>query len=105
MSARSSQRIPLSPNILLKEHVYTKVQVHYASDVQDIVLKTENEPTCRDLANVLEETFRISSENQLVYYRGQRLHHKRSKSLDRSLSSYGIFSGSAITLVGKRGFL
>ena len=100
-----SARTPFSPSVLLKETIYTKLQVHFGGDIQEVVLKTEKQPTCRDLSKVLEETFRIPVENQLVYYRGQRLHHRHSKSVDRLLLRYGIFSGSLISLIGKRGLL
>ena len=87
------------------EHFYTKLQVHFGGDVQDIVLKTEKEPTCSDLANALEHTYRISTDKQLIYYRGQRLHHRHASSYDRALSRYGIFSGNLVKLVGRRGLL
>mgnify|MGYP002378928917 CR=1 FL=1 len=84
---------------------YTKLQVHFGGDVQDILLKTRNEPTCRDLADELERVFRISMANQFVSFRGQRLHHRHQANYDKTLSKYGIFSGNSITLVGRRGLL
>jgi hypothetical protein len=84
---------------------YTKLQVHFGGDVQEIVLKTHKEPTCRDLANTLQHIYRIQVENQLIYYRGQRLHHRHESNYDLNLSKYGIFSGNLITLIGKRGLL
>jgi hypothetical protein len=95
----------LPPTKASGEHTYTKLQVHFGGDVQDVVLKTDKEPTCRDLADVLESTYRIPVDNQLVYYRGQRLHHRHPKNYDRGLSKYGIFSGNVITLIGNRGLL
>ena len=86
-------------------HNYTKLQVRFGGDVQEVVLKTEKEPTCRDLARVLQHTYRIPIENQLIYYRGQRLHHRHQTNYDRTLGKYGIFSGNLITLIGKRGLL
>ena len=100
-----SRRTPLPPTRASGEHTYTKLQVHFGGDVQDIVLKTDKEPTCRDLADALQHTYRIVVDNQLIYYRGQRLHHRHPKNYDRTLSNYGIFSGNLITLVGKRGLL
>jgi hypothetical protein len=99
------RKTPLPPTRPSGEHTYTKLQVHYGGDVQDIVLKTDKEPTCRDLARVLQHTFRIPFDNQLIYYRGQRLHHRHASSYDRTLAKYGIFSGNLLTLVGKRGLL
>ncbi len=87
------------------EHSYTKLQVRYGGDVQEIVLKTEKEPTCRDLAKALQHTFRIPVENQLIFYRGQRLHHRHESNYDRTLSKYGLYSGNLVTLIGKRGLL
>ena len=97
----SSRRTPFTPSQLAREHIYTKIQVHYGGDIQDVVLKTDQEPTCRDLADMLEHTYRISVDHQLIFYRGQRLHHHYG----RRLSNYGIFSGNLVSLVGKRGFL
>ena len=87
------------------QHQYTKLQVIFGGDVQEIVLKTEKDPTCRDLAKVLQHTYRIPVENQLIYYRGQRLHHRHESNYDRALSKYGIFSGNLVRLCGKRGLL
>jgi hypothetical protein len=87
------------------EHMYTKLQVHFGGDVQDVVLKTDKEPTCRDLANELQHLYRIPIEDQLIFYRGQRLHHRHQSNYDRSLTKYGIFSGNQVTLIGKRGLL
>lgn len=84
-----------------REHIYTKVQVHHGGDIQDVLLKTDKEPTCRDLAEEIEHTFRVGVNNQLIFYRGQRLHHQQG----RRLSNYGIFSGNLVTLVGKHGYL
>ncbi|CAF2606070.1 unnamed protein product [Rotaria sp. Silwood2] len=104
MSDRS-QRTPLPSTRPSGEHIYTKLQVQFGGDVQDIVLKTEKEPTCGDLAKVLQHIYRITIDHQLVYYRGQRLHHRHPSSYERPLSKYGIFSGNIIKLVGKRGLL
>ena len=93
---------PLPPTRVEGNHVYTKLQVHHGGDVQDIVLKSEKEPTCRQLGQVLQETYRIPVDEQLIYFRGQRLHHHHSSSDDRPLSKYGIFSGNTITLVRKQ---
>jgi hypothetical protein len=87
------------------EHNYTKLQVRFGGDIQEILLKTEKEPTCRDLAKVLQHTYRIPIENQLVYYRGQRLHHRHESNYDRTLSKYGIYSGNIVKLYGKQGVL
>jgi hypothetical protein len=87
------------------EYVYTKLQVNFGGDIQEIVLKTDKEPTCRDLAKVLQHIYRISIENQLIYYRGQRLHHRHQSNYDRGLSKYGIHSGSLVKLIGKRGLI
>ena len=103
-----SHRSVLSPDSEVdhsKEHIYTKLQVHHGGDIQDLVLKTEKEPTCRDLAKALQQTFRIPIDHQLVYYRGQHLHHRHPKNYDRPLSKYGIFPGNLVKLVGKRGLL
>jgi len=99
------RKTPLPPTRASGNHIYTKLQVHYGGDVQDIVLKTEKDPSCRDLGKILQDTFRVPVDDQLIYYRGQRLHHHRSTSDDRDLSRYGIFSGNTVTLVGKRGLL
>lgn len=107
-TSQLSHRSPMSPSSEVdhsKEHIYTKLQVHYGGDIQDIVLKTEKDPTCLDLAKTLENIYRIPIDHQLVYYRGQRLHHRHVKNYDRPLSKYGIFPGNVITLVGKRGLL
>lgn len=87
------------------EHNYTKLQVHFGGDVQEVVLKTNKEPTCRDLAKALQHTYRIPIENQLIYYRGQRLHHRHESNYDRTLSKYGIYSGNLVKLIGKRGLI
>lgn len=89
----------------MAQRQYTKLQVHFGGDVQDILLKTTNEPTCRDLAYEIERVFRVPIGNQLVFYRGQRLHHRHRSNYDKNLSKYGIFSGNLITLVGRRGLL
>jgi hypothetical protein len=99
------RRHALPPTRLSGNYIYTKLQIHYGGDVQDIVLKSEEEPSCRDLAKVLQETFRIPVDDQLIYFRGQRLHHHHSSSTDQTLARYGIFSGNTMTLVGKRGLL
>ena len=96
---------PLPPTRVSGNHIYTKLQVHYGGDVQDLVLKSDKEPTCQDLTNALQEAFRIPIEEQLIYFRGQRLHHHSSSMGDRPLSKHGIFSGNTVTLVGKRGLL
>ena len=44
-----------------KEHIYTKLQVHHAGDIQDLVLETEKEPTCRDLAKAVQQINRNHS--------------------------------------------
>ncbi|CAF2527518.1 unnamed protein product [Rotaria sp. Silwood2] len=105
MNDQSFRKTPLPPTRTTGNHIYTKLQVHYGGDVQDIVLKTEKDPTCQDLGKVLEDTFRVSPNDQLIYYRGQRLHHQQTLSDDRPLSRYGIFSGNTVTLIGKRGLL
>src|SRR5579871_2911019 len=99
------EKTPLPPTKASNMHIYTKLQVHFAGDVQDVVLKTTKEPTCRDLANVLQDMYRIPFEKQLIYYRGQHLHHRHESNYDRALSKYGIFSGNLVTLIGKRGLL
>ena len=96
---------PLPPTRASGNHIYTKLQVHYGGDVQDIVLKSEKEPTRRQLAEVLQENYRIPIEEQLIYFRGQRLHHQHQSAEDQPLSKYGIFSGNTITLVGSRGLI
>jgi hypothetical protein len=87
------------------QYQYTKLQVHFGGDIQEVVLKTDKEPTCRDLAKVLEQLYRIPIENQLIYYRGQRLHHRHPSNYDRTLSKYGIHSGNVVKLIGKRGLI
>lgn len=105
MNDQSFRKTPLPPTRAIGNHIYTKLQVHYGGDVQDIVLKTEKEPNCRDLGKAIEEVFRVPANEQLVYYRGQRLHHHQPPSDERPLSRYGIFSGNTVTLIGKRGLL
>ncbi|CAF0873228.1 unnamed protein product [Rotaria sp. Silwood1] len=105
MNDQTFRKTPLPPTRAIGNHIYTKLQVHYAGDVQDIVLKTIKEPTCQDLGKALDETFRVPLNDQLIYYRGQRLHHQQSLSDDRPLSRYGIFSGNTVTLIGKPGLL
>lgn len=100
-----SQDISLPTTKASSEHFYTKLQVQFGGDVQEIVLKTEKEPTCGDLAKTLQHAYRITINNQLIYYRGQRLHHRHPSSYDRPLSKYGISSGNLVKLVGKRGLL
>ncbi|CAF1415228.1 unnamed protein product [Rotaria sp. Silwood1] len=100
-----SRQTPLSSTRPSGEHIYTKLQVQFGGDVQEIVLKTEKEPTCGDLAKQLQHIYRITIDNQLIYYRGQRLHHRHPENYDRTLSKYGIFSGNLIKLIGKRGLL
>ena len=95
----------LPPTRVSGNHIYTKIQVHFGGDVQEVVLKSEAEPSCRDLARVLQETYRIPIDEQLIYFRGQRLHHHQSSSDDRALAKYGIFSGNTVTLIGKRGLI
>jgi hypothetical protein len=97
--------MPMVSSRLTNGHVYTKLQVHYGNDVEDIVLKTVEQPTCRDLAQALQRTFRVAVGNQLIYYRGQRLHHRHGSSSSQYLAAYGIFSGNKVTLVGRRGLL
>ena len=87
------------------EYSYTKLQVQFGGDIQEIVLKTTKDPTCRDLAKILQKAYRIPIENQLIYYRGQRLHHRHQSNYDRALSKYGIYSGGLVKLIGKRGLL
>lgn len=87
------------------EHFYTKFQVHYAGDIHDIVLKTNQEPTCGDLAKALQQTYRVPMDKQMVYYRGQPLHHHSPSGYERPLARYGMFSGNLIRLVGKRGLI
>jgi hypothetical protein len=96
---------PLPPTTASGNYIYTKLQVHYGGDVQDIVLKTEKEPSCRDLGTILQDSFRVPVDEQLIYYRGQRLHHHQSSSDDHALSRYGIFSGNTVTLIGNRALL
>jgi len=105
MNDQTPRKTPLPPTRASGNHIYTKLQVHYGGDVQDLVLKTEKEPSCSDLGKALEDAFRVSIDDQLIYYRGQRLHHHHSSSDDRPLSRYGIFSGNSVTLVGNRGLL
>ena len=96
-------KMKIQPTKATDNHIYTKLQVRYGGDVQDLVLKTEKEPNCHDLKKALEETFRVSADNQLVYFRGQRLHHHQQQwSNDYPLSKFGIFSGNTVTLIGKR---
>jgi len=104
MSDQIQRKTPLPPT-RSGNHIYTKLQVHYGGDVQDIVLKTEKEPSCYDLGKALEDAFRVPIDNQLIYYRGQRLHNYNSSSDDRALSRYGIFSGNTVTLIGSRALL
>lgn len=99
------RKTPLPPTRASGNHIYTKLQVHYGGDVQDLVLKTEKEPGCKDLGRALEDLYRVPVNDQLVYYRGQRLHNHHTSGDDRALSRYGIFSGNTITLVGNRGLL
>jgi hypothetical protein len=96
---------PLSSTRPPVEHIYTKIQVHYAGDIQDIVLKTSKEPTCGDLANTIQNAYRVPIEKQMIYFRGQPLHHSRPSNYERTLSRYGLFSGNLIRLVGRRGLL
>lgn len=106
MNDQINRKTPLPPTRATGNHIYTKLQVHYGGDVQDLVLKTEKEPSCNDLEKALESIFRVPIGNQLIYYRGQRLHHhNQSSSNDRPLSQYGIFSGNTLTLVGNPGSL
>ena len=105
MNDQFTLRTPLPPTRISGNFSYTKLQVHYGGDVQDLVLKTEKEPTGEDLGKALEDLFRVPRNDQLVYFRGQRLHHHSSSNNDRPLSRYGIFSGNTITLIGKRGLL
>ncbi|CAF0879126.1 unnamed protein product [Rotaria sordida] len=105
MNDQTFRKTPLPPTRVTGNHMYTKLQVHYGGDVHDLVLKTEKEPTCQDLGKALEDAFRVSINDQLIYYRGQRLHHQQSLSDDRPLSRYGIFPGNSVTLIGKRGLL
>jgi hypothetical protein len=105
MYEQTPRKTPLPPTRVTGNHIYTKLQVHYGGDVQDLVLKTEKEPNCYDLGKALEAAFRIPIDEQLIYFRGQRLHHHHSSSDERGLSRYGIFSGNTVTLVGKRGLL
>lgn len=102
MNDQTPRKNVLPPTKASGNHIYTKLQVHYGGDVQDIALKSEKEPTCNDLGKVLQDTFRVPIEEQLIYFRGQRLHHHNSSSGDRPLSRYGIFSGNTVTLVGHR---
>jgi hypothetical protein len=102
MNDQIPRKTPLPPTRSSGNHIYTKLQVHYGGDVQDLVLKTEKEPSCGDLGKALQDAFRVPIDDQLIYYRGQRLHH-HSSSDERTLSRYGIFSGNTVTLVGKRG--
>jgi hypothetical protein len=102
MDEPTPRKTPLPPTSSSGNHIYTKLQVHYGGDVQDIVLKTEKEPGCYDLGKALQDAFRVPIDNQLIYYRGQRLHHHHSSSDDRTLSRYGIFSGNTVTLIGQR---
>jgi hypothetical protein len=105
MNDQIIRKTPLPPTRVTGNHIYTKLQVHYGGDVQDLVLKTEKDPSCSDLAKALQDTFRVSIDDQLIYYRGQRLHHHGSSSNDPALSRYGIFSGNTITLIGQRALL
>ena len=105
MNEPTPRRTPLPPTRASGNHLYTKLQVHYGGDVQDVVLKTEKEPTCQELRKALEDLFHVPINDQLIYYRGQRLHHHQSSSDDRALSRYGIFSGNTVTLIGKRGLV
>ncbi|CAF0781932.1 unnamed protein product [Didymodactylos carnosus] len=81
-----------------KLYYYTKLQVHFGGDIQEVVLKTQNEPTSDDLSRSLQHNFRIPIDEQRIYYRGQRLHNHP----DYLLSRYGIFNGNTIKLIGKR---
>jgi len=100
-----SHETPLSSTRPAVEHIYTKIQVQYAGDIQDIVLKTDKEPTCGDLAKTLQNAYRVPIEKQMIYFRGQQLHHSRPSNYERTLSRYGLFSGNLIRLVGRRGLL
>lgn len=105
MTDQPPRKTPLPPTRSTGNHIYTKLQVHHGGDVQDLVLKSEKESSCYELAKALEAAFRVPISEQLVYYRGQRLHNHNSPDNDHPLSRYGIFSGNTITLVGKRGLL
>jgi hypothetical protein len=105
MNDQIPRKTPLPPTRVTGNHIYTKLQVHYGGDVQDLVLKTEKDPGCYDLGKALEDQFRVPINDQLVYYRGQRLHTHHSSSDDYALSRYGIFSGNTVTLIGSRGLL
>lgn len=95
----------LPPTRASGNHIYTKLQVHFGGDVQDVVLRTEKEPTCDDLVQALESAYRIPANEQLVYFRGQRLHHHSATNSARPLSKLGIFSGNTVTMIGKRGLI
>jgi hypothetical protein len=105
MNDQTPRQNALPPTKAVGNHTYTKLQVHYGGDVQDIVLKSEKEPTCNDLGKVLQDAFRVPIEEQLVYFRGQRLHHQNPSAGGRALSRYGIFTGNTVTLVGQRALL
>ncbi|CAF1026798.1 unnamed protein product [Adineta steineri] len=87
------------------EHIYTKIQVHYADNIEDIVIKTDREPTCGDLAGAIQKHCRVPVGKQMVYFRGQELHQHNVAGYQRPLSRYGMFSGNLVRLVGRRGLL
>ncbi|CAF1516983.1 unnamed protein product [Didymodactylos carnosus] len=78
---------------------YTKLQVHFGGDTQEVVLKTEKEPTSDDLSKSLQHNFRVPIDEQRIYYRGQRVHNDPTI----LLSKYGLFTGNTIKLIGNRG--
>lgn len=105
MTDQFVRKTPLPPTRSTGNHIYTKLQVHHGGDVQDLVLKSEQEPNSYELAKALEDACHVPMNEQLVYFRGQRLHNHQSATNARPLSRYGIFSGNTITLVGTKGLL
>jgi hypothetical protein len=68
------------------------------ADRYDIHLHNQRPSTVRDLMQELEKKSRVTTGNQQLIFRGQRLH----QTPDQELAKFGLFNGNHITLIGNR---
>jgi hypothetical protein len=68
------------------------------SDRYDIHLHMERSPLVKDLMEEVEKKARVTTMNQQLLYRGQRLH----QTPDKPLEKFGLFNGNRIFLIGDK---
>ncbi|CAF0970952.1 unnamed protein product [Rotaria sp. Silwood1] len=74
------------------------VEVSHGSDRYDIHLHLERPPLVKDLMEEVEKKARVTTVNQQLIFRGQRLHQNP----DTELEKFGLFNGNHIMLIGEK---